>query len=71
MLPNSPNASFRRHIPLVPTSEEGRKTLFVPFLGQSNGEFMSWIYEPYQPGATSNEDSGAIVLDRELTDPVR
>ena len=41
--------------------------LFVPILGQSNGEFLSYIYDPYQPGSTANEDSGAIVLERSLT----
>jgi Ca2+-binding RTX toxin-like protein len=49
------------------TSEESSRTLFVPLLGQSNNNHMSIIYDPYQPGTTSNEDSGAIILGRELT----
>ncbi len=40
---------------------ESQSTLFVPFLGQSNGQHMSFIYDSY-------ETSGAIALDRELTD---
>ena len=68
MLSNRPISTLCRYIPRLSSSEAGSETLFVPFLGQSNGEFMSWIYEPYQPGATANEDSGAIILDRELTD---
>jgi Ca2+-binding RTX toxin-like protein len=42
--------------------------LFVPFLGQSNGQHMSFIYAPYQPGSTSNTTSGAIVLEQKLTE---
>lgn len=43
-------------------------TLFVPSLGQSNASLMSSVYQPYQPGSTTNDTSGAIVLDRVLTD---
>ena len=41
-------------------------TLFVPFLGQSNGQHMSIIRPPYKPGSTSNNTSGAIVLRNKL-----
>ena len=49
------------------TVPESQGTLYVPFLGQSNAEFMSTVFEPYQPGSTSNDTSGAIVLDRDLS----
>ena len=55
--------------PLTTSSdiEQPQSDLFVPFLGQSNAEFMSIVYDPYRPGLTSNETSGAIILDRDLT----
>ena len=46
---------------------ETQNTLFVPFLGQSNAQQMSYIYDPYQPGMIANDTSGAIILDRNLT----
>ncbi len=46
---------------------EPPNTLFVPFLGQSNAEQMSYIYDPYQPGMITNDTSGAIILDQKLT----
>ena len=49
-------------------STEPQSKLFVPFLGQSNAEFMSTVFSPYQPGSTSNDTSGAIVLDRDLSE---
>ena len=49
------------------TSERTGETLFVPFLGQSNAEHMSIVYEPYQQGSTENNTSGAIALDRDLS----
>lgn len=48
-------------------SEQTGSTLFVPFLGQSNAEHMSIVYNPYQPGSTNNDTSGAIALDRDLS----
>ena len=49
-------------------STEPQSKLFVPFLGQSNAEFMSTVFSPYQPGSTSNDTSGAIILDRDLSE---
>ena len=50
------------------TSEpEPQGTLFVPFLGQSNATLMSSSFEPYKPGSTSNDTSGAIVLGQDLS----
>ena len=46
---------------------EPQSTLFVPFLGQSNAVHMSIVYDPYQPGSSSNETSGAMVLEQDLT----
>ena len=46
---------------------QSQGTLFVPFLGQSNAQFMSTVFNPYQPGSTDNDTSGAIVLDTELS----
>ena len=46
---------------------ESQSTLFVPFLGQSNGQHMSIIYDAYKPGMTTNSTSGAIALDQTLT----
>lgn len=46
---------------------EPQGTLFVPFLGQSNAQHMSIVYDSYQTGSTSNDTSGAIILDEELT----
>ena len=46
---------------------ENLNSLYVPFLGQSNGQYMSKVFDPYQPGAVANDDSGAIILERELS----
>ncbi len=46
---------------------EPQNTLFVPFLGQSNAQYMSYIFDPYQPEMIANDTSGAITLDRDLT----
>ena len=51
----------------APLETESANNLFVPFLGQSNAEFMSIVYDPYKPGSTSNETSGAIILEQNLT----
>ena len=50
--------------------DANRSKLYVPFLGQSNGQYMSKVFAPYQPGSLANEDSGAIILERELTNLV-
>lgn len=49
------------------TAPESQGTLYVPFLGQSNAAFMSTVFEPYQPGSTSNDTSGAIILKQDLS----
>ena len=67
MLLNGPIIPDSKHVSSVFSFGTKRDNLFVPILGQSNGASMSQVYEPYQLGATSNEDSGAIILDRELT----
>ncbi|MGD1920196.1 MAG: hypothetical protein ACFCAD_15715, partial [Pleurocapsa sp.] len=41
--------------------------MFIPFLGQSNAEHMSIIYDPYQPESTANNTSGAIDLKQNLS----
>lgn len=46
---------------------ENLNSLYVPFLGQSNGQYMSKVFDPYKPGAVANDDSGAIILERELS----
>ncbi|MCC0177066.1 type I secretion C-terminal target domain-containing protein [Waterburya agarophytonicola K14] len=61
------NTSILNRELLVSLNAESQGTLFVPFLGQSNAEHMSIIYDPYQPGSVANETSGAIVLDLDLT----
>lgn len=48
------------------TDLEFTNTLFIPFLGQSNAEFMSYIYDPYQPDSIVNNTSGAIALEQKL-----
>ena len=50
------------------SSNEIQETLFVSFLGQSNNQNMSIVYDPYQQGSLANDTSGAIVLNRELSD---
>ena len=47
---------------------QSQSTLFVPFLGQSNGQHMSIIRPVYQPNSTSNDSSGATILRQELTE---
>ena len=47
---------------------QSQDTLFVPFLGQSNGQHMSIIRPPYKPGSTSNSSSGATILKQELSE---
>ena len=48
------------------SNAESQGTLFVPFLGQSNGQHMSIVRPPYKPGSTSNNTSGTIVLKNKL-----
>jgi len=48
-------------------SSKSPDNLFVPILGQSNGQHMSIVYNSYQPGSTSNNSSGATILDQELS----
>lgn len=47
--------------------ESSQNTLFIPFLGQSNAQHMSYIFEPYQPESIANKNSGAIVFKQKLT----
>ena len=62
------SATFQRASLGTEDRSQSPGTLFVPFLGQSNAQYMSFIYDPYQPGSTENNTSGAIVLQQSLSD---
>ena len=61
-------ASLSSDFSISESQDEGSQgNLFVPILGQSNGYHMSIVYDPYQPGSTSNNSSGATVLEQDLS----
>ena len=51
-------------------NEEFMGTLFVPFLGQSNARYMSFVYDSYRPDLADNAVSGAIVLKQKLAQEI-
>ena len=45
-------------------------SLYVPFLGQSNARYMSFVYDSYRPDLLDNDVSGAMVLEQKLAQEI-